>query len=425
MIDNGYTYKKFISIVKSSKLFKNMSIYFGAQMITALLPIIIIPIISRTISLTEYGDYSLYKTIYGFLIPLVGLSFSNAVVRKYYTIEKKYFRDYMITLIFIILCAAVVVYVFVLFSEEFLLNLLKIKNPTIILYSLYVVSLTCVSSIIVAYYRVLDDTKKYLIHNIIAVVSTLSGIIILENVDLLTLDNILKVHLLSISINVLYNFFTFYNRDFKLQLDFSNINDTIKYCLPLVVYALLAQIYASGDRFIINYFMGKDNVALYSAGVQMAFVIPMIGQSIQLAWSPYVFEQLTITTEYEKLKKNTLTLVVLLIIFTVFYIAAYPFIFKLFLPKTYNDVLNYYYLFVIAGLFQSLYWLYNPFLLFLEKNSFFIYITVIAAFISLTLNLLFVNRGLQWVACTFVISWVIQFVSLLIAIKYVKNIKKI
>lgn len=411
--------------MKSSKLFKNLTIYFGSQMITALLPVIIIPIISRSISLSEYGEYSLYKTIYAFLIPLIGVSFSNAVMRKYYVIDKDNFKPYMFTLMVLISCMSVIIYFILKLNEQNLLIILKVTNSSILFYALYVVYFTCISAIILAYYRAINHTKKYFLSNLIGIVSTLAGILILKNQNTLNLDSILKIHLISIILVFAFNLYTFFQEKFKLKLDFSNITDTLKYCLPLVLYAILAQIYGSSDRFIINYYLGKDYVGLYSAGVQMAFVIPMIGQSIQLAWTPYVFERLTLNnvSATKKLKKITLLLVVFLIFLTIAYAGIYPFIFRAFLPVSYDSILNFYLLFIIAGLFQSLYWLYNPFLLFHEKNSYFIYITIITAISSLILNFLFVSDGLLYVAVTFALSWLIQFVLLLITISYVKNIK--
>jgi O-antigen/teichoic acid export membrane protein len=279
----------------------------------------------------------------------------------------------------------------------------------------------------IAHYRVSNSTIKYLSSTLVGILATFSGILILKNQNILDLGNILKIHLLSIFLVVTFNLFIFFKEKFKLLFDFSHFADTFIYVIPLVIFSVLAQIYSTSDRFIINYFLGKDNVGLYSAGIQMAFVIPMIGQSIQLAWTPYVFERLTLNSAVatKKLNKITLLLAAFLIILTIAYAVIYPSIFKVFLPVSYNSVLNFYLFFIIAGLFQSLYWLYNPFLLFYEKNFYFIYITIIAATISLTLNLLFVSDGLAYVATTFALCWLIQFVLLLITISYVKNIKKI
>ncbi|WP_445749699.1 lipopolysaccharide biosynthesis protein [Polaribacter sp.] len=401
-----------------------MSIYFGSQMISALLPIIIIPIISRTISVSDYGVYSLYKALFAFMIPLIGFSFSNAVIRKYYVIDKVYFKRYIVTLMFIITLGAILFFAVIIINKNYVKEILQIADSNIVFFSLYVVYFTCISMLFFSYYRVKNQTRNFLYGNIINVTLTILGIVFLKFQGILILNHILKVHLIAASFTAFFNMSTFFKTKLDFKLDFSHIKDTFLYCSPLIVYSIFAQIYVSSDRFIINSYLGKNNVALYSAGIQMAFVIPMIGQAIQLAWTPYVFERLTIDGFSSKLKKITFTLVGLLVIFSVIYTLIYPFIFKLFLPYNYYSVLKFYYLFITAGLFQSLYWLYNPFLLFFERNSFFIYITVVAAIVSLTLNFLFVNFGLIWVASIFAFSWLIQLVLLLISITYVKNSKK-
>lgn len=374
-------------------------------------------------SLQDYGSYSLYKTIFGFLIPVVGISFSNAVIRKYYSIDKSEFNSYILSLIVTMTLATGFFYILILLTLNFWLGIFKIDDPSIITYSLFVAYFTSVSAVILSYYRVNSKTNSYLISNLIIVIVTIVGVLLLKYSDELDLDNLLKLHLLAITISVVYNSFTFFRNGGRVHFSTIYLKDTFKYCLPLVVYSILAQIYASGDRFFINYYLDKDSLALYSAGIQMAFVIPIIGQSIQLAWTPYVFEQLSGESENTRLGKITVYLCFAVILISLIYAFIYPVIFKLFLPESYHSVLQYYFLFIIAGLFQSLYWLYNPFLLFYERNTFFIYITLFAALISVLLNAFFVKNGLIWVASVFALSWIIQFVCLIMAIKYVKNSK--
>lgn len=416
--------KKTLDFFKTNKLLKNLSVYFISQLITALLPIIIIPIISRALTLNDYGSYSLYKSIFGFLTPLVGLSFSNAVVRKYYNIEKNQFKSYMLTLMATITVAAILIYLIILIDLKFLLKVLKIQDPSILYFALAVTYFTSVSAILVGFYRVVDDTKKYLFSNLIIILLTIVGVFYIKNYHILTLTNLMWIHLMAILVSVIYNLLTFFSSEKNIKLDFTNLKDTLKYCFPLIIFSLLAQIYALGDRFFINYYLDKDSLALYSAGLQMAFLIPMIGQSIQLAWTPYVFDQMTNNKKNHKLSQITYMFCGVLVFFSIAYCVIYPFIFKIFLPISYQSVLQYYYLFIIAGLFQSLYWLYNPFLLFYEKNAYFIYITLIAAIVSITLNFIFVKNGLIWIAAIYTLSWSIQFVCLIIIIKYVKNAKK-
>jgi len=137
-----------------------------------------------------------------------------------------------------------------------------------------------------------------------------------------------------------------------------------------------------------------------------------------------VFESLKKDRSGVSLKKITRYLMGALLGICVLYAIAYPFIFKIFLPESFHSVLSFYFLFILAGLFQSLYWLYSPFLLYFEKNAYFILITLISAVVSLGLNLTFIKNGLIWLASIFALSWGIQFVSLLLVTKYVKNSKE-
>lgn len=410
--------------IRASKFLKNLSVYFISKLVTALLPIIIIPVISRTLSLEDYGSYSLYKTVFGFLIPVIGLSFSNAVLRKFFSIPAENFKSYMLSLITVILATGSLVLALFHLNIDQVMVWLKVSNPLIVYFAVYVAFFTTISGIMMSYFRAIKEPKKFLISNLIVVVITLAGVLSFMYFGELTLKYLLFVHLLAIVCSVLYNAGLIFINSGNLRLDYSYMKDTFNYCLPLVVYSLLAQVYASSDRFLINYYLGKEQLALYSAGLQMAFAIPIIGQSLQLAWTPHVFESLKKDSIGNPLKRLTRYLMWALTGICVLYTIAYPFIFKIFLPAPFHSVLSFYFLFIIAGLFQSLYWLYSPFLLYYEKNVYFIFITLVSAVISLGLNLIFIENGILWVAGIFALSWAIQFVSLILVTGYVKNSQK-
>jgi len=75
-------------MVKISNSFKNIFnqlIGYGfSQLIVILLPIILLPILTRTLSINEFADYSIYKTIVALSTPIISFSLSTYLLKNFY-----------------------------------------------------------------------------------------------------------------------------------------------------------------------------------------------------------------------------------------------------------------------------------------------------------------------------------------------------
>ena len=56
-----------------------------------------------------------------------------------------------------------------------------------------------------------------------------------------------------------------------------------------------------------------------------------------------------------------------------------------------------------------------------EKNSYLLYIAIIAATVNVILNLMFTENGVEYAARIYCITWIIQYLGTLIAIYYAKK----
>lgn len=413
------------NLLLNNKLVQGSIFYFVIGLINSLIPIVILPLVSRSLNLTDFGSYSLYKVFVAFSIPLVGLSLSAAVMRRYYSLNSEEFKSYIFSSLIPPFAALFVMSaVFLIFKLQFV-EVLKIESIELVILALFSGAVTSLNKTIITVYRAKNQLRQYFIVNISYIVFYLFVVGVAFFFGWLTLNFVIYGYIFSFLISSLIGLFLLLNdKLIKFSFQFIYVVDMIKYSFPVAMYSLVALVYGLNDKLIINTYLDKKDLAIYAGTSQVALILSKIGSSIQLAWTPYVFEQ------YKKygiaannVKKQTIYMVGFLVVVSLIFTLLYPFVFRIFLPESYSQGLDYFYFFIIASLLQSIYWLYNPLILYVEKNSYLLYISIVSAIISLSLNFYFVKKGVFFVAMAFAISWFIQLVGLLIVNSYAKNSK--
>lgn len=94
-----------ISKFLNSKLFKSSIIYTASSTLNSMIPFLMMPVLTRYINPTDYGNLAMFNVIVSILVPFVGLSIHGAMYRKYYELESNDFKVYVFNL-FIILMAS-------------------------------------------------------------------------------------------------------------------------------------------------------------------------------------------------------------------------------------------------------------------------------------------------------------------------------
>ena len=96
--------------LKAKKFLAMQSLFYAvANSIEALVPFLLAPILTRTLSPAEYGIWVLFVTYATFLRPIVGLTTQDAIRMRFYDFDQKQLDQYTHTVLFVMLTMAVVV----------------------------------------------------------------------------------------------------------------------------------------------------------------------------------------------------------------------------------------------------------------------------------------------------------------------------
>jgi O-antigen/teichoic acid export membrane protein len=370
--------------IKKIKNYSEEFLTYGvSQLFTILIPIILIPILTRTITPEDFANYSMYKSLLVITSPFIGMGFSTYLIKYYYIDLKKNYYTFFYSVFIFSLITSFVLLIIVYLLKNFLLTFLKFDDFTIIIYVVLNTFLLSHVTLVLTLCRARRDKHSFLILNIIIFIFTIIPVLILFYQNSLTLTKILLINSFSFSSALIYSFFkilVFKNFSINSNLLFKSI----KFSLPLILYQIFAQIYIQGDKFIINAYLSKEELAYYYAIFQVCFGISAFGNILQLTWSPHVFKIMAYTKKIpHELFRSIILVISIAFIFSFIYFLFMPFFQHLLLPLDYHQDWSLYIWFVIGLFFQIIWWILNPFLNAFNKNNYFVYITCFAAIISI------------------------------------------
>lgn len=178
---------------------------------------------------------------------------------------------------------------------------------------------------------------------------------------------------------------------------------------PLIWHTLATHILSSGDRIMVNSICGNTAAAMYSVAYTCAMVVQVLWNSMNTAWSPWVYDKMNLN-EYGDIKK-----------YSRFYILFFGFVaicFLLFSPEIllimggnkYLDALDVIPPVMVSFCLQFVYSLYVNIEFYHKKQIWIAVCTIAAAAINIGLNYIFIPLyGYVAAAYTTLVGYLVLF----------------
>tara|TARA_B110000259_G_C13809462_1_gene320074 strand:- start:145 stop:687 length:543 start_codon:yes stop_codon:yes gene_type:complete len=155
--------------------------------------------------------------------------------------------------------------------------------------------------------------------------------------------------------------------------------------------------------------MGVKEVGVFAVSFQVASSIYIIMSSINLAWSPHLFERLNKTPTMDvklKIIKQSYQIMLFMIIIVVVFLVFSQFIFHVFIDESYHSGLLVSRILAIGFLFQGFYFMFTNYIFYSKKTKYLSFITLFSSIIVVLSNFYFINLiGVLGAAYALVISY--------------------
>jgi len=299
-----------MGIIKKSSFASGAGIYLFSNILIGVIPFILLPILTRYLSPSEYGEVAMFQTLLGALGAFVGVTFAGAAVRKYYddNISVEEHSEYIGSCIQLVLIFSTVVFIILfLFQSEFSewLNL----KPIYILYAVFVAFGSVIISFRLGQWQVRKKAIKYgilqisqsllnMLLSLLFVVFLLQGAEGRIDAQIITTAVFVIIALFLLKKSSLLNIFI-WRKDYLIE--------ALKYALPLMPHVAGIFLLSSADRLVINKEIGIAEAGIYMVAVQLTAAMAIVFDAINKAYVPWLFEKLKANNLKEKQKIVKLT----------------------------------------------------------------------------------------------------------------------
>ncbi len=276
-------------------LAKDSAIYGAANAGTGLLALLLVPLYTHNLTVTEFGTYSLAVTIYSLLFVLTDCGLTNSIARYYFNegqigdsaTAAAYRKSLVTTALIITTCVSLLLGIVCYGGADFVSwhafgtpiygPLLRIVAVTLLFRGLTIAPM--------AYLRVTERAVAYGMLSLLQVALFLGFTLLLVLVLGWGVSGILYSQLLATAIWAVGAVLAI-ARDLSLRPRISIAKDLLKFGLPLLPAGPLMWIVDLSDRYLVEHYVSTQEVGLYSLGYRFGQIMTILVTAMTLAWPP-------------------------------------------------------------------------------------------------------------------------------------------
>jgi len=396
------------------------------NLLVSLSGIILLPILTKTLLIEEYGIWVQIIVTITLISPIVGLGLPYTMVRflaakKDKTKIQEGFYSIAVFIFFTSLAASVLLFIF---SEPFAAAFLGGRADLLRVISV-IIPIECLNNLFLNYFRTFQRIKKYSFFNILYTY----GMVVLVAYSLLSGYGIFGA-LISFLIARLFVFMLMCSliiSEIGVKIpNFSHLKEYLNFGLPTVPGTFSSWIVGSSDRYIIGYFLGVAFVGYYSPGYMLGAFVSMYMAPIGFLL-PAVLSKLYDEGKEEEVKKYLEYTLKYFLMFAIPSVLGLSLLSKqLLITLSTSEIASYGYpitpFVAVSALFLGAGAIISHILILVKKTKISGSIWVLAAVINLGLNFVFIPYfGILGAAITTLIAYVLAFIfTTYYSFKYLK-----
>ncbi len=248
---------------------------------------ILIPLYTNILSTTEYGDYGLLMAVYAILNVLYQAGLFQGFIKFFYDKGVDSKRIVSTTLNTIILFGFVVALLLSLFYRPLaVLSGISLNLSTLLLIIFWLILFDTIAYFGLHFLKTKKMAKHAVSYSLITAIANLILNVLFLVVFKLNILGILLAQGLS---NILLLSLTFrhFKKYYLFLIDWILLRKLFWFSLPLVIAGFFGIMMSVADRFIIDYFMDRSEVGLYSLAYKLGLLMNVFVIAFRTAYLPH------------------------------------------------------------------------------------------------------------------------------------------
>ncbi|MEN6348203.1 MAG: oligosaccharide flippase family protein [Syntrophomonas sp.] len=379
----------------NSSIIKSTLIYTCSNIAVAIVPFLLLPIMTKYLSTSDYGIISNYFLLVSITSSFVGVNVHGAIMLAYYDQEKIDLPLYIKNCLLIIIGSVLVVSIIFLPLKNMISNYTYI--PVSWLWTVVVIcSIQMIISINLNLWRINLFALKYSFFQITQTLTTLGFSIWLVVFWGLGWKGRIEGSFSVVLIYGIVSIYCLYKDGWlkgKISVNKAYLKEALLFGLCIIPHGLGLIIMQLSDRLFITNMIGINETGIYSVGSQIGMAITLLTSSFLLAFQPWLYEKLSDgkPDSNKKIVIITYLFVIGTIISSLILGTISPFIINLFVDKKFSGA-NMYVLWLALGYgFYAIYSLFVNFIAYTRRTGIISIITIVSCLINIGLNLRFIH----------------------------------
>jgi O-antigen/teichoic acid export membrane protein len=391
------------------------SIYLFATICSSIIPFLLMPVMTRYLTVAEYGQVAMFQTVVAALSAVVGLSVQGAANRKFFDsdLSEDTLQKFNGACLQILLFSTLIPIGIIFILHERISEFTGISNDWLLL-ALIVAFTSFLSQIRLGQWQIRNKATYFGVFQISQ--SILNMLLSLLFVTVLLMGSQGRINA-QVIVALVFSFLSIYllYKD-KLvvffQWDIVLIKEALAFGVPLVPHVVGGFLLLSLDRFVVNKEFGLVSVGIYMVAVQLSSVLKIIFQSINKAYSPWLFVKLKKNNFQEKIKivKMTYLYFIGLLIVALMAFLIGPYFVVLIAGEKYRAAGSVIGLLCLGNIFNGMYLMVTNYIFYSKKTAKLAIVTICSGSVNVMLLLLLIKPyGLVGAGIAFAVSGFVMF----------------
>lgn len=396
------------------RILGNAAIYGMSGSFVALVPLVLLPFMTRALSQADYGAAVFFNSMLIMVLPVIGFGAINAISVRYFQLGKAQFNTYFWSAFAVLAVSVVIILISGFIAFSYVLDDSVIPLSWVLM-GLFSASCWAVSQAVGTLLIAKKMPNQHLSINLtISAVTILFTIVLIKFFDFTWKGfalGLVAAHftaaLLSIYIVLLSN-----------PLAKSTANyciDSLKFGAPLMLHSIAMGLISYFDRLIISNSLGVEELARYAVAFQLAVILSFVAQAFNKAFVPWLYEHLRIDSKDAQIKivRGTYLMFSGIVVSTVVFCFLLKFLIPFIAGAQYLDTYPLAVIIAIGGGFNAAYLMVVSYIFYAGKTVRLSIVSVTVAAIFICTSLYLVPRyGLRGAALAYSATNALLFISI-------------
>lgn len=394
--------------IDNNKFYSSVAIYVFSNGISAISPFLLLPIMTKYLTPSEFGAYSIFLLLVTSFTLLVGVNINGCLNVNYFKISQLHYPVFVTSCFFLATLSLVFFLLIYFFVGEYFSEWFNVE-PWLLLCSIFlgffnVVLISCLA-IMQAANKAVDFLKLKMTQVFFDV--SLSLIFLL----LLVYGFLGRVYSYAAAISIAAIFAIVYllkNNFFGSSISSDYCKKAIIFGLPLLPHTLSGSIIMFTDRLVISNFIGLDSVGIYMAGLQISMIMLLLVEPVNKAYAPWLFKKLSSVNFNDssgQIVKNTYCYFIFLVFFAFSLYMINDLLFYILIDENFYAIKPNMLFLYLGFAFQGMYYTVANYVLHSEKTGVLSLGTGSAAMLGVLTSITLVsNFGIAGAAISFMLT---------------------